>query len=561
MKEYFKLNKFVLVFTLLLNVISSVAAVFLAKLLQKVIDAAINGDMRLFQRMLMISIIYVIVLGIFNYLYSLCSKRLIRNLTKTMRRKVFNGMLRRNSLDFASVNSADYISVLTNDIKLIEENYIIPYLTIVQYTVIFLVTLFLLFDISPLITLCLTVCVIIMLVVPGIIGHSLQSRQEKLSQQYAEFTSTIKDYLSGYEVIRSFQITNYIKKHFENENEMTANTKYHADKMFALNEGISGILAYLTQFSGLFIGAYLIIQGRISAGTLVALIQLSGTFVSPVMMIMQNVPKMKSIAPIIKRVIEIADYQDTTFTGKMEPSFEKAAEFRNVSFAYLENQPVLRRLNLTLYKSNKYAIVGKSGCGKTTLIKLLTGHFASYTGEITYDGISIRDLNIDKLNNLFSVIHQNIYMFDDSIKNNISLFDSFDNKSLKETMISSGVDQFIKDMPDELLTQVGENGSNLSGGQRQRIAVARALIRNKPILVLDEGTSAVDMGTAYDIESRLLSINELTLVTITHNLNSELLRKYDQIIYMENGIVAETGSLNELISKQGGFYRFINHLM
>jgi ABC-type multidrug transport system fused ATPase/permease subunit len=124
--------------------------------------------------------------------------------------------------------------------------------------------------------------------------------------------------------------------------------------------------------------------------------------------------------------------------------------------------------------------------------------------------------------------------------------------------MTSGVEQFLERMPDGLLSKVGENGSNLSGGQRQRIAVARALIRHKPILILDEGTSAVDMQTAYDIESKLLAIDDLTLITITHNLSENLLERYDQIIFMEDGIIAEIGNLTELLSKHAGFYHFVN---
>jgi ABC-type multidrug transport system fused ATPase/permease subunit len=285
-----------------------------------VIDVAISGNMAVFQKMLMFSIVYIMVLGIISYLYSLSSKILIRNLTKILRKEAFYGILKRNTQDFASVNTADYISAFTNDIKLIEENYIIPSLMVLQYAVMFIVTLILLFQISPLIALCLLGSMIVMFTLPGLMGKSLQVRQEMLSKQFSTFTSKLKDFFSGYEVIKSFQIMKHIKKEFLNENNQVANAKYQADKLFALNEGISGILAYLTQFSGLFIGAYLIIRGNITAGTLVALIQLSGTFVSPVMMILQNIPKIKSIVPVIKRMEELADYSDTSFTGTLEPT-------------------------------------------------------------------------------------------------------------------------------------------------------------------------------------------------------------------------------------------------
>ncbi len=556
MKECLKKNKLILVITVMLNIISSVAAVFLAKLLQKVIDTALSGNMSSFQKILMISVIYITVLGIISYLYSLCSKRLVRNLTKMLRQRAFYGIFKRNAQDFTGVNSADYISAFTNDIKLIEENYINPFLLTLQYAVMFIVTIILLFKISPLIALCLLGCMIIMLVLPGLMGKSLQTKQDALSRQLSVFTSRLKDFFSGYEVIKSFQIGSHIKRKFENENHKTAETKYQADKLFALNEGVSGILAYLTQFSGLFIGAYLIIKGSITAGTLVALIQLSGTFVSPVMMILQNVPMIKSIKPVLKRIEEFADYTDSSFLGTSKPSFKDRIEIRDLSFAYDTSRPILTNTSLALHKGKKYAIVGKSGCGKTTLIKLLTGNYSTYEGSITYDGTSLRELDVEKVQSIASVIHQNIYMFDDSILQNICLYDTFTDKDINDALTASGVEQFLQHIPEGLLYKAGENGSNLSGGQRQRLAVARALIRQKPLLILDEGTSSVDMQTAYDIESRLLSMEELTLITITHNLRPDLLEQYDQIIYMEDGIVAEMGNLSELLSNEAGFYRF-----
>lgn len=147
-------------------------------------------------------------------------------------------------------------------------------------------------------------------------------------------------------------------------------------------------------------------------------------------------------------------------------------------------------------------------------------------------------------------------MFDTDIRGNICLYEAFSEKEIQSAVQMSGIDKLIAQLPNGLSSAVGENGSNFSGGQRQRIAVARALIRNMPILILDEGTSAVDMQTAYEIEKRLLDVPDLTLITITHNMNPDLLSLYDQIIYMEEGHIVEMGSLEELLERGEGFRRF-----
>jgi ABC-type multidrug transport system fused ATPase/permease subunit len=172
------------------------------------------------------------------------------------------------------------------------------------------------------------------------------------------------------------------------------------------------------------------------------------------------------------------------------------------------------------------------------------------------DGRELHELDIDQLLSHVSVIHQGVYMFDETIRDNIDLHRTYSEDEWDRALRLSGVNKFLPQMEHGLDTQVGEGGSNLSGGQRQRIAVARALIEGKPILVLDEGTSAVDPQTAYDIESALVELDTLTMITITHNLRPEMLRRYDKIFYMENGRIAETGDFDTLIEKDGAFASF-----
>lgn len=195
---------------------------------------------------------------------------------------------------------------------------------------------------------------------------------------------------------------------------------------------------------------------------------------------------------------------------------------------------------------------------KSTFIKLLTGYYSDYKGTLLYDDRELTQLVKEDVVQLSSIIHQNIYLFNETIFDNICLHEDYPKEMIDKVVKESGLDKFISELPNGLFYQVGENGSNLSGGQKQRIAVARALIRNKPILILDEGTSAIDMQTAYDIESRLLKMNDLTLITITHNLEEKLLKKYDEIIYMENGNVKEQGYFQELVNTSSCFSEYLH---
>ena len=210
--------------------------------------------------------------------------------------------------------------------------------------------------------------------------------------------------------------------------------------------------------------------------------------------------------------------------------FQKALELKEVSFAYELGKDILSDRNLVIEPRKKYALLGDSGCGKTTIIKLLTGYSANYRGSITYDNREVRDMNRREFSKLVSVIHQNVYLFDTDIYHNICLGEKFSQEELDLALEKSGVSRFLDSLEEGIHTKTGENGGRLSGGQRQRVALARAIIRKTPLLILDEGTSAVDQKTACAIEKQLLKEEELTLITITHHMQPELEVMYDRII-------------------------------
>ncbi len=349
----------------------------------------------------------------------------------------------------------------------------------------------------------------------------------------------------------------YVIQKFDKENSDTIHTKYSVDKLFALNEGLSSFLALMVQIVVLFLSAYFIITERITVGTLLGMVQVSSNLANPLIMIFTNIPKIKSIQPIIEKLTVLSKYELNEVPKKQSATFNSVVSISNLSFAYEKQNRVLDKINLHIEKGKKYVIVGKSGCGKTTLVKLLAGYYTEYSGKILYDNTDLNMMNENDIVQLSSIIHQNIYMFNESVYDNICLHEDYSKESIDKAVKASGLNDVIEKLPEGLLYEAGENGSNLSGGQKQRIAVARALIRNKPILILDEGTSAIDMQTAYDIENHLLKIEGLTIITITHNLKKELLELYDNIIYMENGEIIERGTFEELTSVPSRFLKYL----
>lgn len=316
------------------------------------------------------------------------------------------------------------------------------------------------------------------------------------------------------------------------------------------------VLALLVQVVVVFLSAYFIIIGRISAGALLGMVQVSSNLANPLLIIFSNIPKIKSIKPIAQKLNEFSDYRKQDTDTKKPPTFNEMICVEDLHFSYDKENEVINGISLSIKKGKKYAFVGKSGCGKSTLIKLIAGYYSDFKGNVLYDEDNLSIVDIDKITALSSVIHQNVYMFDESILDNICLHEDYSKEELQSALSDSGLLHFIEQVPNGLEYHVGENGNNLSGGQKQRIAVARALIRKKPLLILDEGTSAIDMQTAYDIESRLLEISDLTLLTITHNMSKDILELYDEIIFMADGKIIEHGTFETLIAKHAAFYDF-----
>jgi len=553
MGRYFKEHKVLMVATIAWCIIIGLIQAGIAVILQRVLDLALSGQTDQFVRALVFSVAYFTVMGLSIYLATLFGNKLTLRVLKSMRRAVFAGVMRQNMEEFYSVNTADYLSALNNDMKIIQENYLNHIFDVLYHAVLFIATLGVMLYLDVFVTLVIVGMSILMMVGPSLIGAALQKRQLVQSEKMSGFMARIKDFFSGFEIIRTYRMGPFTKKEFEQQNDALFTAQYRVGKLEAAVAGLTSTLAILTSVTAIFLSAYFIIIGRITAGVLLGLVQASGQLVSPVGALLGTLPLIQGTKPIIERVNRFADHVPRGFVGTKAPTFESGISVSDLSFGYTEEDMTLQGISVSFARGKKYAIIGGSGCGKSTLVKLLTGYYSKYEGEIAYDGTDLHQLDMEKLGELSATIHQNIYLFDETIRDNICLHRDYAEAELAQALAISGVDLFLGSDGKDLSDPVGENGANLSGGQRQRIAVARALILQKPLLILDEGTSSLDMQTAYDIESRLLKEAELTLITITHALNPELLSGYDQIVFMESGTISEMGTYSELMEKNGKF--------
>lgn len=554
MNKYFFKHKFWLALTVIIGVIESLCEVYIAILIQQLIDYISGGDMNGFISVITFGVGFFIAMGILEYLRSTLQAIYTKKTLVSIKEKVFQGILAKDYSSFHECNTADYLSNLTNDMNLVETNYISPYLLLVGDLVIFVGTTALIFWINSWVALSIFAIGAFLCVVPSVFGYSLKRRQNIVSQEQSSFTTKLKDILEGYEVVKSYRMTDSVTQEFNEINETLETYKFRSAHLKAITQAISMVLAIGTQIAGMSIAGYFVLNGDMTVGMLFAVIQLAGSIQNSIKRIMERMTLVKGMSAVNQKLIALIQKAENMTKERSLTAFNERIVLEDISFAYEEDMPVLKGISYTFEKNKKYAIVGESGCGKSTLIKLMMGYYRNYDGKILVDQQDVNGAIPLSMNELASMIHQNVYLFDKTIEDNVLLNHHFSDAQINQALTQSGVTRFMAQLTDGLNTSVGENGKNLSGGQKQRVAIARALIQQMPILMLDEGTSALDLQTAYDIEKTLLGIDELTVITITHKLSEEILSQYDEIIVMDHGQIVEAGTFDELVQRQDAFY-------
>lgn len=519
-----------------------------------IVDIFSNGETEKFVPIILASIFLIILLFVTEYIDGYVMSSYIKNTVNYLRCDIFTKILNKDMKDFSLDNSGKYISILYNDIKIIEDSLLNNIFLVISSFISFIISLLFLFSISPSIVIFIVIFGILGFVIPNALSKKLIIEKNNYSHNLEEITSVTKDLFSGFEVIKGFNIGSKINTIFKNSSNTVESTKKKCSILESIIKGFSLSFSVTVYLGVLILGGYLMYKGEISVGTAIIIIQLSTHIVGPVKTSISLINQIKSVSLIADKIDEILYDSCEDIEEVSLPKFENSIEIKNLDFSYTNDRKALNNINLTFEKNKKYAIVGESGCGKSTLIKLLMRYYKDYNGDILIDNKDIHKIFSNDLYKNMSMIQQNVFMFDDSIKENIKLFANYSDEEVLSICDRSGLSNLISRLPNGINSLVGENGNKLSGGEKQRIAIARSLINNTKILILDESTSALDNETAYNLESSLLSINDLTLIVVTHKLIKNILLNYDEIIVMKDGMVIEKGSFDYLISLKGYFY-------
>ena len=532
--------------------ILSIYNIVISWLLQTIIDI-VSGDSSM--TILQVGIIAMITFLIFiaaYVIYRVARPKYLYQAMLCYKKKIFCKMIDKNLSSFRKENTSQYLSMYTNDAKMIEMYYFDSVLEMMDLTVSFVGALLLMLWYSPILTVFGLILSVLPIAASLPIANKMAEAERKVSDGNGEFVSIVRDILQGFPVIKSFQAEKEMKKNFFRENERMEHLKYQS-RYIEESINLWGTAASVMMRLGIFlIGAWMSVSGYgVTPGIVLVFLQLMNYVISPIERIPSILAKRKAAIGLIEKMLVSVQINQEQMKENKIGMLKKGISLKDVSVS-IGNKNVLHHLNFEFEIGKKYAVVGSSGAGKSTLINTIMGGFSPVQGEVLFDGIDSREIQPESLFQVMALVQQSVFVFRDTIRNNITLFKEFDEEKVKKAADQAGLRELIDKRG--LNDSCGENGNKLSGGERQRIAIARALLRGSQVLLLDEATAALDNQTSYAVIDAVLSMKEMTEIIVTHRLEEKLLYQYDEILVMHAGEIVEKGTFQELMQKKGFFY-------
>ena len=554
MKQLTKYHKKSFYTFMIFNILVPLTNIAFAYSIKIIIDSGMSQNREALTQAILIGAIVIFIYASLNFISLRLRNKLVRQIMSRYKNKVFKSILDRDYREFSKEKSGKFISILTENMKKIEQDYLHQYFNISKNISLMIFSLVAMFIGNWFLTLLVIIASIIPMMISGFIGQKSASLQNSSMIADQKYLAKVKDILAGFLVIKSFNVKEAIGQDYKNESEKLDEIYFIKGKFDVLSNVISqlsGMIVFLVAFGG---GMYLVFGGHTTIGSVTAIVQLVNFVVMPLNEIGMGMSKFREGQATLNS-FEVKDVIELQ-TGKTKEYFDDVISFSNVDFSYPNaEEKIFNNLSLQIKKGEKIAIVGMSGSGKSTLLNLLLRFYDVTSGYISIDNQDLQAISAESLYNLMTIVQQDVYIFDDTLKANITLSQSFTEDDIKKAVQQSGLESYILENELGLQTLCGENGSNLSGGERQRLSIARALIRKTPILLLDEATSSLDNKVTTEIENSILEIQDLTVLVVTHKLNKSMLKKYNRILFMKNGVIVEDGYFDNLMDRKGEFYK------
>ena len=552
-RRLFYKNKMCFIASVIMTIVMSFLNLMISWLIQQIMDSMANQNMQSVVRCAWIAASVVIAYTVANAVYRAVYPRFLQRAMQQYRDYAFSRLTQKSLRSFSKEGTALYVSALTNDCTSIENNYLAATFTLIEFLFCFLGALIMMLYYSPVMLVLAVALSFLPVAVSMTAGNRLTEQEKEISKKNERFVSIVNELLSGFPVIKSFRAETQASRLFSQRNEQAEEAKKNkrrTEQLISLLANDAGIIAQM----GIFLaGAWLAISGKgVTAGVVIVFVQLMNYILNPISQVPLLWSNRKAAIALMEKLSDALSENVREEGREKLNGFSEKIEVKDLTYGYEPESHVLKDLDVQFDAGKSYAIVGGSGSGKSTLLNLLMGSSSNYRGEICIDGVSIKNIESESLYQLMTSVQQNVFIFNDTIRNNVTMFHEFPDKEVTLALERSGLSEFIEKRGEDFVC--GENGANLSGGERQRISIARALLRKSPILLVDEATAALDAATARAVSFSILNLVGMTRIVVTHRLEEAILRRYDKILVMKNGTICEQGNFDTLMQQKGQFY-------
>lgn len=562
--------KLKLIITVVCAVISTLFSIIAPLLIGKATTIIYNGinnlmhhtgtiDFSSLINLLTIAVILYIVSSLFSYMQSYFIVEISTNISYNLRKRLMEKIthLPMDSLD--ENKRGDILSRITNDVDSLQNGITQAFLQMLTAIITIVGVFLMMLSINIWMTLATIILVPISFLVIRLITKHSQSYFLKQLVFKGSLNAQIEETFTGHDIIRAFNQEEESIEKFNQDNDMWFDQEWKSQFYSSLNGPLMNFISNFAYVIIAILGAVLVLQKAIAVGDILAFFQYVQNFTRPIQQITRVMNLIQTAMAAIERIFEFLEFGDEENpSSKQIKEIKEEITFENVSFGYNPNETIIKNLSFNVKKGDKIAIVGETGAGKTTIVKLLMRFYDIGKGEIKIDGVNIEEYDKNSLRSLIGMVLQDSWLFSDTIEKNIQ-YGKLD--ASKEEIIDASkhvyADNFIKQLPDGYKTELNEDSDNISHGQKQLLTIARTILSKKQVLILDEATSSVDTRTEELIQKAMDKLMEnRTSFIIAHRLST--IKNADKIIVIENGEIIEQGRHEELLAKKGYYYNTLN---
>lgn len=499
--------------------------------------------------------------NITNYFASYHVTRLRTGVLRDIREKLYNKIIHLPVSYYSERRKGDVMARMLGDINEVQNSFFQILELVVREPLTILFSIITMFVISAKLTLFVIAFIPISGIIISRVGKNLKAKSVKAQQENGIFISILDETLAGLKVVKSYNAENSFTEKFNSSINRLLRLSNSIGNKNNLASPLSEFLGIVTIATLLWFGAQLVVEEKsLSSATFITYIALAYTILTPAKAISKASYQVKTGLAAAERVFTLMEQENTIVNAENpveKTSFNEKIALENINFRY-ENENVLKNFSLEIPKGKTIALVGQSGSGKSTIANLLTRFYDVNEGEVKIDDINIKNIQLKSLRDMMGLVTQDSILFNDTIKGNISLGkpDATDDEIIEALKIANAY-EFVKDLPNGIHTNVGDSGNKLSGGQKQRLSIARAVLKNPPIMILDEATSALDTESERLVQQALENMMQnRTSIVIAHRLST--IQKADRIVVMQKGEIVEQGTHDELLAKNGMYARLVS---